>query len=403
MPLYLGVDIGAHSLTAIVIEVESDTRRIVFNRSWHFDREFPEYASSDRQPLMWADAIDRMLARLAAAAEIEIEKIRAITGAVQQPYDINLPRAAADAWRAMTPSGALARQLKHIFDAPYSAVTGAMRATEYGESLLTGIDPGPHDGADAGRLAAYWRKRYALPAATIVPWTGAAQSTAIGTGVIRERVLGVSLGATDTVLARGSEWHFRNGAVAREWMRAEYRLDWDAIADMLDALPGNGGAVMLPWLEAEDRPAVTHPALRRFGFDRHDAAMNVRGVIEGQMMAMANHAAAAIGGPIDRIIATGGETMHRALLQVMANVFGADVYRLDAGNASALGAALRAYHADCLASGAPISWQRAISGFTEPNAGHRVSPNPKHVATYAALRRDYAMLERLHRDRRPIC
>ena len=120
-------------------------------------------------------------------------------------------------------------------------------------------------------------------------------------------------------------------------------------------------------------------------------------------MAMANHAAAAISEPIDRIIATGEDTVHRALLQVMANVFGADVYRLDAGNASALGAALRAYHADRLAIGEPISWQNVISGFTDPNAGHRVSPDPRHVEIYAGLRRDYAALERLHQDRQPIC
>jgi sugar (pentulose or hexulose) kinase len=403
MPLYLGVDIGAHSLTAIVIQVDRDARRIVFDRSWYFDREFPEYAAGDRRPLLWVDAIDRMLARLAAAAEIEIEHIRAIAGAVQEPCDFDLPRAIADAWRAITPAGALAPQLTYVFDVPYSAVTAAVHATEYLESLLAGLEPGAHGGADAGRLAGYWRKRYALPAATIVPWTGAVQATMIGTGVIRDRVLGVTLGATDTVFARGSVVVFRNGALAREWLRAEYRLDWAAIERILDAPPGNGDAIMLPWLEAETTPAIAHPALRRFGFDRHDAATNVRALIEGQLMAMANHAAAAISGPIDRIIATGGDTVHRALLQVMANVFGADVYRLDAGNASALGAALRAYHADQLASGEPLSWHNVIAGFTDPNAGHRVSPNPRMVAMYADRRRDYAMLERLHRDRPPIC
>src|SRR5436190_10487259 len=107
MALYLGVDIDTQSLTAIVIEIERDTRRIVFNHSLHFDRESPEDAAAANRPLMWADAIDQMLARLAAAAEIEVEHIRAIAGAIQ-PCDIDLPRAAADAWRAITPSAALA-------------------------------------------------------------------------------------------------------------------------------------------------------------------------------------------------------------------------------------------------------------------------------------------------------
>jgi hypothetical protein len=44
-----------------------------------------------------------------------------------------------------------------------------------------------------------------------------------------------------------------------------------------------------------------------------------------------------------------------------------------------------------------------VSGFTEPNPGHRVSPNPRLVAMYQSLRREYAILEQLHKDRPPIC
>ena len=120
-------------------------------------------------------------------------------------------------------------------------------------------------------------------------------------------------------------------------------------------------------------------------------------------MAIANHAADVSNAPIERVIATGGAAANRAILQVMANVFGADVYRLEVGNSAALGAALRAYHADRLAAGEPVSWKTVVSGFTEPRPGHRVAPNPKHVAIYARLREDYATLERLHQDRRPIC
>jgi xylulokinase len=129
----------------------------------------------------------------------------------------------------------------------------------------------------------------------------------------------------------------------------------------------------------------------------------VRGLVEGQMMAMANHAADVTAGPIERIIATGGAAINRALLQVMANVFGVDVYRLDVENSAALGAALRAYHAERLAAGEPVSWNTVVSEFTEPHPGHRVSPNPKLVTLYEELRREYSILERLHQDRRAIC
>ena len=87
----------------------------------------------------------------------------------------------------------------------------------------------------------------------------------------------------------------------------------------------------------------------------------------------------------------------------MANVFGADVSRLDATQPSSLGAALHAFHADRLSEGEPLTWRSVVSGFVQPNPGHRVSPNPRLVALYAELRKDYALLERVHQHRRPIC
>ena len=195
---------------------------------------------------------------------------------------------------------------------------------------------------------------------------------------------------------------FRNGSLARESMRIGVRARLGRGVRVARQSPGNDGWLMLPWLEIESTPRIAHAGLRRFGFDRADAGRNVRGLIEGQMMAIANHAAA-VSARIDRVIATGGAAVNRAILQVMANVFGVDVYRLDIENSAALGAALRAYHADRLAAGEPVSWKTVVSGFTEPQPAHRVAPNPKHVAMYAELRRDYAILEQLHKDRRPIC
>ncbi len=524
MSLYLGIDCGTQSLTAIVIEVDRDTRRVVFNRTLNFDRDFPEYGTTGgvisgadgevtAPPAMWADALDRMLSRLAQSADLDLDNLRAISGSAQQHGSVYLNASAPAVWRGLDPTAKLAPQLSTIFSRPRSpvwldastaaacreiegALGGADRvaaltgspacerftgpqirrfAIEQPEayastarvhlvssflaSLLAGrdapIDPGDGSGMNlmdlraqlwspealdatapdlaarlpaiaqsweiVGTLSPYWQRRYALPAAAIVPWTGDNPSSLIGTGIIHDRVVAVSLGTSDTVFAlttapsaRSSHVFrsptgdfmnlvcFRNGSLAREWVRMEYGLDWDAVASLLEDSPGNDGCLMLPWLEIESTPRIAHAALRRFGFDRHDAARNIRGLIEGQMMAIANHAAE-VSGTIDRVIATGGASVNRAILQVIANVFGVDVYRLDVDNSAALGAALRAYHADRLAAGEPISWRTVVSGFTDPQPGHRVPPNPKHAAMYAALRRDYATLERLHRDRNPIC
>jgi xylulokinase len=463
---------------------------------------------------MWADALDRVMATLASAAEVDIENIRAMSGSAQQHGSVYLNHSAGAVLSQLDPAAPLAPQLGAMFarrEAPVwldtsttqecreieaamggaaalQAVTGSPAyerftgpqirkfhkeqpedyaatlrihlVSSFMASLLVGsaaaLDPGDASGMNlmelssnawspaaleatapglldklppirpswdsVGRLSSYWQKRYSFPPAAIVNWSGDNPGSLIGTGVIRPGILAVSLGTSDTVFActphpgpRPSHVFrsptgefmslvcFRNGSLAREWIRFEHRLDWDTFARLLEQQPGNGGYVMLPWLEAEITPPVAHAGVRRFGFDRLDAGKNVRGLVEGQMMAMANHAADVAAGPIERIIATGGAAVNRALLQVMANVFGTDVYRLDVENSAALGAALRAYHAERLAAGEPVSWKTVVSGFTEPNPGHRVSPNSKHVAAYEQLRREYAILERLHQDRRAIC
>jgi xylulokinase len=115
-------------------------------------------------------------------------------------------------------------------------------------------------------------------------------------------------------------------------------------------------------------------------------------VVEAQMMAMANHTRW-MAADTSHVVATGGAAANRELLQVMADVLNADVIRSNACNAAALGAALRAYHADCCASGAPIPWEEAVAGFTEPEPSERVTPRPEAAAIYHALRMRYAEAE----------
>ncbi len=107
---------------------------------------------------------------------------------------------------------------------------------------------------------------------------------------------------------------------------------------------------MLPWFEPEITPAVAAPASAATASTSDDAPRNVRAVVEAQMMALALHSRW-MGVAVDTIHATGGAAANPQILQVMADVFGAEVQRLDVGNAAALGAALRALHADRLDAG----------------------------------------------------
>jgi len=110
------------------------------------------------------------------------------------------------------------------------------------------------------------------------------------------------------------------------------------------------------------------------------------------MMALALHSRW-MGVDIRTIHATGGASANRAILQVMADVFAADVYQFEVGNSACLGAALRAFHADALLNGRSIEWEEVVRGIAEPIAASRVRPDRSTHATYEGLIRKYAACE----------
>lgn len=343
MPLYLGIDTTAHGLFATLVRVDGASRTTIFERPIiHHDLRF---------------ALDRLFFDLAMSAELPVEDLRVIA----------------------------------------LSTTDELRASAVMPLVADRVEYG-----GTARLATSWRDRYSLPAAIILASPPQIPVEAIGLGVTGDSMVGVMLSAEDTIVGAGGRRRFVNGGGAREALYARYGVDDDGVARLLASDAGTH-LLMLPWLRAEITPPVRHEGVRRFGFDAHSPAYNVRGFVEGQLMAMANHAATLSTSRIERIVATGKEAASYPMLQLMANVFGADVQRLDATQPAALGAALHGFHADRLSAGEPLTWRSVVSGFVNANPGHRVSPNPKLVAIYAELRRDYALLERLHQDRRPIC
>jgi xylulokinase len=260
-----------------------------------------------------------------------------------------------------------------------------------------------------GNLASYWRNRYGLPPALLIPWTGDNPSSLVGAGLVREGQVGISLGTSDTIFGPvdavppdpgganvfGSPTGgymllvcFRNGSLARERIRDQYGMDWAAFSRALASTKPGGNGLMLPWVEAEITPTVSAAGVRRFGVPPEDGPANVRALVEGQMMAMANHWSALAAGPVTRIRATGGASQNREILQVMADVFGADVQAAAETNSASLGGALRALQAH-----QSLDWNDAVRGFTDQSAV-AVRPAPENTAIYEGLRRQYAALER---------
>jgi xylulokinase len=526
MPLYLGLDSSTQSLTAIVIDVEPAQRRILHHDSLNFDSELPHYgtthgvlpnddpAVATAPPLMWAEALDRLMARL-AKTDIEWRRLAAVAGSAQQHGSVylnqgaaavvgslragvplvdqlrsSLSRATSPIWmdtsttaqcdeitqalggaqalNQRTGSRAFERftgpQIRRFWqDAPeeYRATDRIDLVSSFMASLLTGrqapLDPGDASGMNLmdlatrqwwpealaatapgllsklppivessttiGVLAPYWQQRYGFPAARVIVWSGDNPSSLIGTGLVRDRTLAVSLGTSDTVFGamaeprvdRTGDGHvfgapdgrymglvcFLNGSLARERVRDEFHLDWNGFADALaETPPGNDGRLLLPWFAPEITPPVATPGVRRFGVPEGDAAANVRAVVEAQQLAARLHSKW-IARDADAIYATGGASANRAILQVMADVFGADVYQFEAGNSAALGAALRALHGDRLAAGGGVDWRDVVRGLAEPVGGSKVMPDAARHQMYERLSEAYAACEAFARGTGP--
>jgi xylulokinase len=291
--------------------------------------------------------------------------------------------------------------------------SAAAQATS--EGLDQRLPPVRESWTIVGELAPYWQKRYGFPAAAVVAWSGDNPCSLVGAGLVREGHVAVSLGTSDTIFGFMSEPRidtsltghvfgaptgdymgltcFRNGSLARERVRDAYGLDWSGFSKALaDAPPGNGGAIMLPWFEPEITPLVQRAGVRRFGLDAGSVSANVRAVVEGQAIAMRLHSQW-MGVGTDSIRAIGGASVNRDVLQVIADVFQATVHPPAVGNAAALGAALRAWHAHGRAGGRERSWSEIVERFVRTDAGAAIHARTEHASTYARLIEHYADCE----------
>jgi xylulokinase len=522
--IYLGLDSSTQSVTATAIEVDGGRRAILFERSFRYDEALPGYGtrhgvlpSDDPKivhapPMMWSEALDRMVADLLRDADVDWTRLRAVSGSAQQHGSVYVNALAKTRLNTLEPALPLVDQIGDVFsrhsspiwmDSSTRAECEAIEAALGGPQALArltgsraferftgpqirkfaeqdpdgyastdrihlvsswlasllaghhaGIDPGDGSGMNlmdlaarrwapeavrataagldaklppiaeswsiVGPLSAYWTRRYGLPRARVVAWSGDNPCSLVGTGLVSEGVVAISLGTSDTIFGimptpRPSEdgtGHvfasptgaymgmtvFKNGSLARERIRDAYGMGWPEFsAALARTRPGNGGRTMLPWFDPEITPLVLTPGVVRHELDAGDADANVRAVVEAQMMSLALHSQW-MGVRIRTIYATGGAAANRDVLQVMADVFDATVLQLETGNSAALGAALRAFHADRAADGESLPWEEVVAGFVKPRLETRLKPNAAHVATYRRLLDTYAERERAALD-----
>jgi len=230
----------------------------------------------------------------------------------------------------------------------------------------------------SGPIHRYFQDKYGFSGnCRVIHSSGDNPNTVAGLKLALPGDVAISMGTSDTVLAivstnkiapSGVEGHLlrnpcdpnscmamlciKNGSLTRENTRNNVGFSsWDAFNKGLEDTPvGNDGNIGFYFLEAEITPRYNATGVFRFNSDgkriqKFDSpSIEARAIIEGQILNMRLHAKGVGLDKPRRVIATGGASVNKTILQTMANVFGAPVYTADTANTAALGSAYRALH-----------------------------------------------------------
>ncbi|XP_055618517.1 xylulose kinase isoform X2 [Toxorhynchites rutilus septentrionalis] len=230
-----------------------------------------------------------------------------------------------------------------------------------------------------GKIGQFFVQRYNFnTACKVVAFTGDNLSALAGM-TIGDNWLALSLGTSDTIMMKLNEppnlqeGHvmvhptddgymgllcFRNGSLVRDiFKRAEANDNWENFSELLDSTPrGNFGNIALHFISKEIIPPIKgslrwnkssnldDPEAAR-GVLKYSSPQNeIRALVEGQMLTRKAYATE-MGfsfGENTRILATGGASANKSILQVASDVFNAPVYTQKTTEAALLGAAYRA-------------------------------------------------------------
>jgi len=271
------------------------------------------------------------------------------------------------------------------------------------EGLAEKLPPVAPSATRSGPISFYFVEKYGFaPDCETVIWSGDNPCSLVGMGAARPGKVVISLGTSDTLFAAMPEARtdpqgfghafgnpvggymslicFKNGSLAREAVKKEFGLEWSAFEKkaLAETPLGNDGFMMLPFYEPEITPRLDTggPVFSEEG--SHRAAQVVRAVLEGQFLNMRLHYGW-LGIEPTRIAITGGASANDGIAQVIANVFGVPVDRLDVPGSAAIGAGMRAAHA----IGGDLE---SLEGqFSQVQAGSTIEPEVGAKEVYDAM------------------
>uniref|UniRef100_A0A8D1Q6S0 Xylulose kinase n=1 Tax=Sus scrofa TaxID=9823 RepID=A0A8D1Q6S0_PIG len=275
-----------------------------------------------------------------------------------------------------------------------------------------------------GAISSYFVQRYGFPAGCkVVAFTGDNPASLAGMR-LEEGDIAVSLGTSDTLFLwlqepmPALEGHifcnpvdpqhymallcFKNGSLMREKIRDESASrSWSEFSKALRSTElGNGGNLGFYFDVMEITPEII--GRHRFNAENHEVqlwktAYSALGELSQPFFFFFPSFILAV--PKTKILATGGASHNKDILQVLADVFGAPVYVIDTANSACVGSAYRAFHG--LAAGTNMPFSEVVK--LAPNPRLAATPTPGAFQVYEALLQRYAVLEQrvLTQTRRP--
>ncbi|XP_068437442.1 xylulose kinase [Clinocottus analis] len=269
-----------------------------------------------------------------------------------------------------------------------------------------------------GSVSSYWVQRYGFSeGCRVVAFTGDNPASLAGMR-LQPGDIAVSLGTSDTVFlwvqqprpaleghvfCNPLDWSafmallcFKNGSLTRERIRNESTGgSWERFSAALRDTPlGNNGHIGFYF----DIMEITPPAVGVHLFDPDDNEVSslspqveVRALVEGQFLSRRLHAER-LGFSIvpgTRVLATGGASSNKDILQVLSDVFNAPVYSIDLSDSACLGSAYRALHG--LVSESVASFFDVVK--KAPEAQLVAKPHPAAQQVYDQMLKRYAQLE----------
>ncbi|XP_013405667.1 xylulose kinase-like [Lingula anatina] len=243
---------------------------------------------------------------------------------------------------------------------------------------------------NVGPISSYFVDRYGFsPDCRVIVFTGDNPASLAGM-TLNQGAVGVTLGTSDCVFlwlvepkpntqgvifsnpVQTSNYMallcFKNGSLTREGIRDKCADgSWEKFDQLLELTPkGNNGNIGMYFDVQEITPSIS--GVHRFTADNQKVssfsdAVEVRAVLEGQFLSRRTHAEN-LGfalGPSTKILATGGASVNKPFLQVIADVFASPVYTLDVANSTCLGAAYMAKHG-WLGGDKVVSFDEVVKG-----------------------------------------